>query len=61
MTNNAVIKNGKIVGGKKLYLFRTNFNLPEKGALKQLIGKHAAGEMEWPEFDQDSPIWVAVP
>jgi hypothetical protein len=61
MTNNAVIKGGKVTGGKKFYLFRTNFNMPEKAALKQLIGKHAAGEMEWPEFDQDSPIWVAVP
>ena len=61
LTNNAVIKGGKVAGGKKLYLFRTNFNLPEKGSLQQLIGKHSAGDMEWPEFDQDSPIWVAVP
>ncbi len=61
LTNNPVTKNGKMVGGKKFYLFRTNFNLPEKGPLEQLIGKHSAGGMEWPEFDQDSPIWVAVP
>ncbi len=61
LTNNPVTKNGKLVGGKKFYLFRTNFNLPEKGALEQVIGKHSAGGMEWPDFDQDSPIWVAVP
>ncbi len=61
LTNNPVTKNGKMVGSKKFYLFRTNFNMPEKGPLEQLIGKHSAGEMEWPEFDQDSPIWVAVP
>ena len=61
LTNNPVTKNGKMVGSKKFYLFRTNFNMPEKGPLEQLIGKHSAGGMEWPEFDQDSPIWVAVP
>ncbi|MBQ8376079.1 MAG: hypothetical protein IJX33_03370 [Akkermansia sp.] len=62
LSDNPVIKNGKVIGGKKLYLFRTNFSMPEKSELQKLIGKHAAGkEMEWPEFDSDSPIWVAVP
>lgn len=61
VSENPVVKSGKVSGGKKFYLFRTNFSMPEKTELKKLIGKHAAGEMEWPEFDADSPIWVAVP
>lgn len=61
VSENPVVKSGKVSGGKKFYLFRTNFSMPEKAELKKLIGKHAAGEMEWPEFDADSPIWVAVP
>ena len=63
LTDNPVVKNGKVSGGKKFYLFRTNFSMPEQESLKQLIGnKHKAGDkMEWPEFDADSPIWVAVP
>ena len=56
-----VTKNGKVSGGKKFYIFRTNFSMPNKEELKKLIGKHSAGEMEWPDFDPDSPIWVAVP
>ncbi len=58
---NPVVKNGAVQGNKRFYLFRTNFSEPNKEDLKALIGKHSAGEMEWPEFDKDSPIWVAVP
>lgn len=62
MGGNPVVKNGKVTGGKKFYLFRTNFSEPNREDLKKLIGKHAAGkDMEWPEFESDSPIWVAVP
>ncbi len=61
VSENPVVKNGKVSGGKKFYLFRTNFSAPSREELKTLIGKHSAGNMEWPEFDPDSPIWVAVP
>ena len=62
MTGNPVVKNGKVTGGKKFYLFRTNFSEPNREDLQKLIGKHKAGDkMEWPEFESDSPIWVAVP
>lgn len=59
---NPVVKDGKVQGNKRFYLFRTNFSEPNKADLLKLIGKHAVnGDMEWPEFDKDSPIWVAVP
>lgn len=67
MTDNPVTKNGKVTGGKKFYVFRTNFSEPEKGALTDLMGTHAVKDengqvkIEWPEFESDSPIWVAVP
>lgn len=62
VTGNPVVKNGKVSGDKKFYLFRTNFSEPNREDLKTLIGKHSGGgEMQWPEFDSDSPIWVAVP
>ena len=66
MTGNPVVKGGKVAGGKKFYLFRTNFSMPERTELEKLMGKHAVRQdgkvvMEWPEFDTDSPIWVAVP
>ena len=62
LSDNPVTKNGKVVGNKKFYLFRTNFSAPSKEELFKLMGKHKAGDdMEWPEFDGDSPIWVAVP
>ena len=66
MSDNPVVKSGKVTGGKKFYLFRTNFSAPSKDELEKLMGKHAVRAngkvvMEWPEFDPDSPIWVAVP
>lgn len=62
ISDNPVVKGGKVSGGKKFYLFRTNFSEPNKEELKKLIGKHSAGgEMQWPEYEADSPIWVAVP
>ena len=66
MTGNPVIKNGKLAAGKKAYLFRTNFSLPSKDELFGMLGDAAEKKdgkpvMDWGEFDQDSPIWVAVP
>lgn len=67
MSENPIVKNGKLMSGKKAYLFRTNFSLPERDALVELMGKHAVkgpdgnAVIEWPEFEADSPIWVAVP
>lgn len=62
VTANPVVKNGKVSGGKKFYLFRTNFSEPNREELQKLIGKHSGGgQMQWPEFESDSPIWVAVP
>ena len=63
---NPIIKDGKLIRGKKAYLFRTNFSLPEKDKLLKDIGKHGLKKnnqpyMDWGEFDLDSPIWVAVP
>ena len=66
MLNNPVIKDSKLVKGKKAYLFRTNFSMPDKAELEKMMGKHkpiirGSGSMNWGEFDPDSPIWVAVP
>ena len=66
MDSNPVTKNSQLVNGKKFYLFRTNFSAPTKEDTLKLIGKHAVMKdgkpaLEWPEFDSDSPIWVAVP
>jgi hypothetical protein len=62
LSDNPVVKNGKVQGGKKFYLFRTNFSEPNRGELQKLIGKHSAGgELQWPEYEADCPIWVAVP
>ncbi len=66
MTDNPVMKDGKLQSGKKFYIFRTNFSAPTKEDTLKLIGPHAVKKdgkpmLEWPEFDPDSPIWVAVP
>ena len=76
MQNNPVLKDGKLSHSKKFYLFRTNFSMPDKEGLANMIGQHQPNkadlesltgkkrtddQVEWPEFDPDSPIWVAVP
>ena len=62
LSDNPVVKNGKVQGGKKFYLFRTNFSEPNREELQKLIGKHKRSDnMEWPEYEADCPIWVAVP
>ncbi len=47
----------------KFDLFRTNFSNPTKEDLEKLISAEncSMGAMEMPVFNQDSPIWVAVP
>ena len=62
LSDNPVVKNSKLSAGKRFYLFRTNFSAPTKEEVKTLIGKHmSTNNLEWPAFDSDSPIWVAVP
>ena len=47
----------------KFDLFRTNFATPTAAALEKLISAEGCsmGKMEFPVFNQDSPIWVATP
>ncbi len=57
LSDNPVVKNGKVQGGKKFYLFRTNFSEPNRDELQKLIGKHKRSDnMEWPEYEADCPI-----
>ncbi|MBR4107607.1 MAG: hypothetical protein IKK45_02850 [Akkermansia sp.] len=60
--DNPVVKNGKVIPGRKFDIFRTNFAIPNQEELKQMTkGFLPGGEMQWPAFEEDSPIWVAVP
>lgn len=47
----------------KFDLFRTNFSCPTAAELEKMISEDGCsmGRMEFPVFNQDSPIWVAVP
>lgn len=47
----------------KFDLFRTNFSTPNKESISQMINKEncGMGAMEFPNYNEDSPIWVAVP
>lgn len=47
----------------KFDLFRTNFSCPTAAEIEKLISAEncSMGRMEFPVFNQDSPIWVAVP
>ena len=54
-------KEGKQYDNNKFDLFRTNFSNPTKEVLQQLLQGHMSGGLEIPEFNQDSPIWVATP
>lgn len=44
-------------------LFRTNFSNPNKEDLQKMISEEGCsmGPMEMPVFNEDSPIWIAVP
>lgn len=47
----------------KFDLFRTNFSCPTAADLEKLISAEGCsmGKMEFPQYNPDSPIWVAVP
>lgn len=47
----------------KFDLFRTNFSNPTKAELESMINAEGCGmgAMEMPVFNEDSPVWVAVP
>ncbi len=60
--DNPVVKNGKVIPGRKFDLFRTNFAVPTRPELEKMLkGFLPGGQMQWPAFEEDSPIWVAVP
>ncbi len=56
---------GKKKSTQRVYdIFRTNFSLPNQTEIKELLQKARClrpGEMEAPPYNEDSPIWVAVP
>ena len=47
----------------KFDLFRTNFSCPSKADIEALINQAGCGTgaLQFPKFNEDSPIWVAVP
>ncbi len=56
---------GKKKPAERLYdIFRTNFSLPNQEEIKTLLQKANClwhGGMNCPPYNEDSPIWVAVP
>ena len=56
-------KEGSQYDNSKMDLFRTNFSCPSAADLQKLLQEagFGGGAMEMPSFNQDSPIWVAVP
>ena len=46
---------------KQLDLFRTNFSEPNQAEISKMIGSHSMGAIEFPKYNPDSPIWIAVP
>ena len=56
-------KEGAGYDNNKFELFRTNFSNPTREDLEKLISAEncSMGAMEMPVFNQDSPIWLAVP
>ena len=47
----------------KFDIFRTNFSCPTRQDIESLVNQAGCGmgAMEFPKFNEDSPIWVAVP
>lgn len=47
----------------QLDIFRTNFSVPNMAEVQKLVKDAgcAMGEMQCPAFNEDSPIWIAVP
>ena len=52
-----------IYDNTKFDLFRTNFSCPTAADIQALINQEncGMGALEFPKFNEDSPIWVAVP
>lgn len=44
-------------------LFRTNFSNPSAADIQKLISEEGCsmGSLEMPKFNEDSPVWIAVP
>ena len=62
------VTNGKTAPGGKYDLFRTNFSLPNKQEIFDMIRKANclfntgnANALQAPPYNEDSPIWTAVP
>lgn len=57
------ITNGKAPRGSKYDVFRTNFLLPDKKEIQDMLKKENClfGSFEAPSFNEDSLIWTAVP
>lgn len=56
-------KEGDKYDNSKFDLFRTNFSCPTAADIQALINQEncGMGALEFPKFNEDSPIWVAVP
>ncbi len=55
---------GKKPAADRVYdIFRTNFSLPNEADLKKLMSDAGfpSGGLQCPKYNEDSPIWVAVP
>ncbi len=56
---------GKLPAAQRRYdIFRTNFSLPNQEEIRQMLQKANClwhGQMNCPPYNEDSPIWVAVP
>ena len=54
VSENSVISEDGIREGKRLYLFSTDFNHPDREEYRKRLGR----DVEWPEFDAEPPIWI---
>ena len=55
-------KEGTAYDNSKLDLFRTNFSTPPSASdLQHMLRGHLGGALEMPQFNADSPIWLAIP
>ncbi len=55
---------GKKPAADRVYdIFRTNFSLPNEDEIRKLLrdAGFPAGTLQCPKYNEDSPIWVAVP
>lgn len=56
-------KEGEMYDNTKFDLFRTNFSNPSAADIEKMIREEGCsmGSLEMPKFNEDSPIWIAVP